>query len=582
MVEKGEQTVRVVFERNVACPMRDGVTLRANVFRPEEGGPYPVILTRLPYGKDTGFAYGLLDPIRLAETGYIVVIQDVRGCFASEGEFAGFAQEFQDGYDTVEWASKLPGADGQVGMYGASYFAYTQWAAAASGHPALRVLTPTVSFDDAWAGSAFRDGAFEWGLSASWYTTAMAIVELMRKKRGSPDFPELFGRLVFDANHLPEFGYYELPLDQFSPLKRAGVLEDFFTQLRHSTYDENWRAISIRPHYEKMQVSAYLVGGWYDVFLDSTIGSFQAIRKNGQDARLLIGPWTHSNYSNAVGELDFGMAANSSFLNFQYDSTTLHQLWFDQQLKKLENPLAKEPPIKLFVMGENAWRYAGEWPLPETVWTPYYLHSDGHANSISGNGSLNTTTPDEEAPDHYVYDPANPVPTTGGNLLMTPTFRPGPANQAVVEQRDDVLIFTSEALTEPLTVIGPVKAKLWIKTSAKDTDFVVRLTDVYPDGRSINLADGVQRMRYRDSIEVTELVEPGEVYAIEVNLWATGNVFLPGHRVRVQVTSSNFPRWNRNLNTGESNETTSAFIVAEQTLLHDADHPSHIVLPVIP
>ncbi|KPV42155.1 CocE/NonD family hydrolase [Alicyclobacillus ferrooxydans] len=575
--------MRVVFERNVAVPMRDGVILRANVFRPLENGEYPVIVTRLPYGKDTGFAYAILDPVRLAEAGYILVIQDCRGRFASGGEFRGFIQEFDDGYDTVDWASKMPGSNGSIGMYGASYFAYTQWAAAAGGHPALKAVMPMVAFDDGWQGVGYRNGAYEWGMAASWYTGGMALPELLRSRSQSPEFPMQFGRLVYDVDHLSHQGYFELPLKDFTPMKRADVLPEFFDQMLEDRYTDAWRSISIHPHYESMQVDAHLVGGWYDVFLKSTIASFLRLRELGRETRIIIGPWTHSNYGNAVGDLDFGMAANSNFLDLKFDSTTLHQRWFDARLKGIENDLASEPPIRIFVMGENKWRVATDWPLPETKYTPFYLNSDGHANSKHGNGRLSFHTPADNSPaDVYMYDPANPVLTNGGNLLMTAAYPPGPIEQSVVEERDDVLVFTSEVLEAPLEVTGPLTAKLWVKSSAPDTDFVVRLTDVYPDGTSINIADGVIRMRYRDSFEQPELIEPGALYEVDIDLWATSNVFLSGHRVRVQVTSSNFPKWNRNLNTGASNQETAEFVVATQTILHDAAHPSHILLPVIP
>lgn len=587
--------------------MRDGVTLRANVFRPESEEEFPVILTRTPYGKDTVMSYLILDPVRLAEGGYIVVIQDVRGRFASEGQYRGFPQEFDDGYDTVEWASRMQGSNGSVGMYGASYFAFTQWAAAVGGHPALKALAPTVSFDDGWVGVGFRNGAYEWGLAASWYLAAMALPELARVKSKAPDFPMQFGRLVYDADHLSTQGYFELPLKDFSPMRRVEIMPEFFDQMLENRYTDNWRAISIRPHYEHLQVDAQLTGGWYDVFIKSTLESYMTLRRLGREARLVVGPWTHSNYGNAVGDLDFGMAANSALLDFKYDPTTMHQRWFDARLKGMQNELTEEPPVRIFVMGENKWRLASDWPLPQTVYTAFYLSSEGHANSCNGDGKLTTGNGEvteavsssfagtqgssldtaasgslQATSDTYIYDPANPVLTTGGNLLMTSAYPPGPKDQAAIEGRSDVLVYTSDVLTGPLEVTGFIKAKLWVQTTARDTDFVVRLTDVYPDGKSINLADGVVRMRYRDSFENPELVEPGQVYEIDVDLWATSNVFLPGHRIRVQVTSSNFPRWNRNLNTGESNEETAEFIAATQTLLHDASHPSHIVLPVIP
>nr|NNM89537.1 CocE/NonD family hydrolase [Bacilli bacterium] len=563
--------MRVVFERDVPCTLRDGIILRANVYRPDEGGPYPVILTRLPYGKD-GSAYSVLDPIRLAEAGYIVVIQDVRGCFASDGEFQGFPQEFNDGYDAVEWAAHLPNANDTVGMYGVSYYGYTQWAAAAMKPPSLRVVAPTIALDDGWLGATFRHGAIEWGMTASWFS-GMAVANLFKVKEQFEDFPARFGRLVYDNDRLSHEGYFDLPLDQFGALRRAGVLPDFFEQITRTRYDDTWRAMSIKPHYDQMDVAAFLTGGWYDVFLQSTLDAYLALQQNGKEARLLIGPWSHINFTGAVGDVEFGAAADIGFLNFEMDRTMLHRRFFDHTLKQPDPGLEQEPPVRLFVMGSNTWRYASAWPLPETTYTPYYLHSES---------TLSTTTPTLEPADHYTYDPLNPVITTGGNLLMTPSYRPGPLDQATVEARDDVLVYTSAPLEEALTVIGPVKARLFVSTTAQDTDFVVRLTDVDPSGRSLNLADGIVRMRYRDSLEHPSLLEPNHIYAIEVDLWATANVFLPGHCIRVQITSSNFPRWSRNLNTGESNESTAETIVATQTILHDEKHPSHLLLPVIP
>lgn len=574
--------MRVLFERNVSGTMRDGTILRANLFRPEADGVYPVVLTRLPYGKDTSYAYLILDPVRLAEAGYIVVIQDVRGRYASEGSYGGFSQEYADGYDTVEWASQLRGSNGSVGMYGASYFAYTQLAAAASGHPALKTITPTVSFDDAWAGVQFRGGALEWGMTCAWYLGLMAPTELARSGQGDPAFPAQFGRLVHDIDHLAGDGYFQLPLAEFAPLKRLGILPEVFDHIRANTNSDYWRTMSIRGHYEAFHVSAQFTGGWYDVFLKSTIESFLRMREAGKDATLTIGPWTHSNQSHAVGDVNFGLAANSMLLNFQDDPTTRHQRWFDAKLKDVVSGLDSEPPVRIFVMGTNRWRSEPTWPLTDTQFTPFYLHSGGDANRQSGDGKLDTQIPATEAPDNYVYNPADPVRTHGGNLLMTSEFPPGPKAQELPENRADVLVFTSAVLSENLEVTGPIQAKLWVASSARDTDFVVRLADVDAHGQSINLADGILRMRYRNSEQHPQLMEPGTVYAIVVDCWATSNVFLAGHRIRVQVTSSNFPRWSRNLNTGDSNEETIEFQSANQTLYHDEEHPSHILLPIIP
>lgn len=574
--------MKVLFERNVACTMRDGVTLRANLFRPEEGDGYPVVLTRLPYGKDTSFAYLLLDPVRLAEAGYMVAIQDVRGCFASEGVYGGFYQEFDDGYDTVEWASKLPGSNGKVGMYGASYFGFTQWAAAVSGHPALTTVAPTVPLDDPWDGVTFRGGALEWGTMASWYLTALALPQLARLRGREPGFPLEFVQLVNDADRLSHEGYYQLPLSEFAPLRRTGLLPDFFEEMTSNTDVRHRDRLNIRPHYATMNVSASLTGGWYDVFLHPTLVSYESLKAAGKKVRLTLGPWTHGNQGSAVGDLDFGMAANSALLNLKEDPTLRHQRWFDEELKGVGQGLETEPPVEIFVMGINRWRLASEWPLPNTEYRPWYLHSQGNASTRSGDGTLSEVPPTAEPADEYVYNPADPVKTLGGNVLMTAAYPAGPKEQTETEMREDVLVFTSEPFAEPVEVTGPIVAKLWVQSSAKDTDFVVRLTDVHPDGSSYNLADGIVRMRHRQGQDSVEWMDPHEVYEILVDLWATSNVFLAGHRVRVQVTSSCFPRWNRNLNTGESNETTAEFMTATQRVLHDSDHPSHLILPVVP
>ncbi len=560
--------------------MRDGVILRANIYRPLMEGLYPVLLTRLPYGKDTSMAYAALDPVRLAMAGYIVVIQDVRGRFASDGKFQNSVQEFHDGHDSVDFAAKIPGSNGDVGMFGMSYFGYTQWAAAYGGHKSLKAIVPAIAFDSTWIASV-RNGAVEWGMVASWQLGAIAPYELARAHGREPEFPGQFGMLIHSYNCLAEHGYFHLPLVEFEPLKSLGILPGFFHQLARPSFDDEWNRISTRDGYEQFSADGFLIGGWYDIFLGNTLYSYQKLKEAGRAVRLLVGPWTHTNWSSMVGDRDFGMGAASSFLDLRWDITALHQQWFDNRLKGMDVPLCSEPPVKIFVMGENKWRLADDWPLPGTVFTPFYLHSGGHAALQDGDGRLSVELPLLEPTDHYIYDPAEPVPTHGGNLLMAPLYKPGPLEQSMVEQRADVLVFTSEPLVAPLTVIGPITAKLWVSSDALDTDFVVRLVDVGPDGSAYNLADGIVRMRYRNGPESPTLIKPGTTYEIYVDCFATANVFQIGHRIRVQVTSSCFPRWNRNLNTGASNETTAEFICARQAVFHDGFHPSHVVLPII-
>lgn len=591
--------MRIVIEKNVPATMRDGVILHANVYRPDVSGPYPVLLTRTPYGKDMAATF-VLDPVRMAEAGYIVVVQDVRGRFASQGDYGNNDQEFTDGFDTVQWAAQLPDTTGAVGMFGASYYGFTQWAAAVMHPPALKALAPLIAYADHWEGPVYRAGAFEWGLMGSWQL-AMAAQDLARRQATDPQFPLLFAGIFHDLDRMGQEGYWELPIDTFAPLEKVGM-HFLSEQVSHDTYDDYWRALSVRGRLKELTIPALHIGGWYDVFIDSTLRSFREMRDAGQEARLIIGPWTHLNQSGAVGALDFGSAASLGFLGLQDDVNALHRKWFDWQLKGSQAPdvqaFAQLPPVRIFTMGDNRWQFAQDWPLPQTTYTPVYLHSGGHANTASGNGFLSFAMDDGRQSavpaiedrgyamnsdvDHFVYDPANPVLTTGGNLLMSAAFPTGPQDQAHVEERDDVLVYTSDVLTSDVEVTGPVKVKLWVSTNVPDTDFVARLCDVHPDGRSYNIADGIIRLRYRDSLSEPTLVKPGQVYAIDIDCWATSNVFKAGHRMRVVITSSSFPRWSRNLNTGESSERTQAAVAAQQSVYHDREHPSHILLPIIP
>lgn len=582
---RGGRTMRVIFERNVTIPMRDGVRLSANLYRPEVGGPYPVLLTRHPYGKDTALSTALLDPTVMAEAGYIVVIQDVRGRFASEGDFESYAQEFEDGYDTVEWAASLPGSDGQVGMFGTSYFGYTQWQAAAMRPPSLKAILPVMTYNDAWYGSAVRGGALEWGKLASWYTSAIALPELMRKKRTDPNLPMMVAKLVSFYDQLPSKGLFELPLSRFSIFRELDLLGDLFYEVfEHPNYDATWEATSIRPHYDAIEIPSFHVGGWYDVFAQPTIDNYLEMKGRGRHTRLLMGPWSHTNYSGFVGDVDFGMAASAMVRDLKEDLTVFHRKWFDLTLKKSNAfGLADEPPVTLFVMGVNRWISAEAWPLPDTHLTPFYLREGraADAEQKSARGWLSLDSPNREVSDAYDYDPADPVLSRGGNLLTHPVYGVGPHDQREIEKRPDVLLYTSDVLEEDLTVIGPIIAKLYVSSDAVDTDFVVRVCDVHPDGTSINIVDGIRRMRYRASSVAPSLMTPGEIYEVDVDLWSTAMVFQKGHRIRVHVTSSSFPHWDRNLNTGANNGTTAEMKVARNTVYHTEAYPSHVMLPIV-
>ncbi|HEY3079643.1 MAG TPA: CocE/NonD family hydrolase [Chloroflexota bacterium] len=569
------QAPAITVDFDVPATMRDGTVLRANVYRPAGQGRWPVLLTRLPYGKDLPLGTTFLDPVQAARRGYAVVVQDTRGRSRSDGDWYPFAYEAEDGADTIAWAAGLPCSNGQVGMYGASYFGFTQWSAATQRPPALRAAVPTLTWADPLNGLTYRGGAFELGLLAAWHMQ-QGIDILVRRHR---DDPRLLGRAIaelcreYDA--LGRDGYRSLPLGEFGPHRRQEVAPAFFDEIAAPMDRERSAPLTILGRHERVQIPTLNVGGWYDVFLADTIANFGAMRAQGTPTRLLLGPWSQTATRNPIGQLNFGFGAQLGFIDLQADFGTLQLRWFDHWLKGIDSGVAAEPPIRLFVMGANVWRHEQEWPLARAVDTPYYLRADGE---------LSPEPPDAEAPDRYDYDPADPVPTLGGALLMTPEYPSGPLDQRAIELRPDVLVFTTLPLERDAEVTGPVRVHLWAVSSAPDTDFVARLLDVYPDGRSINLTDGVVRARYRGfrAGEPPSPIEPGRAYEYEIDLWATSNVFRAGHRIGLHVTSSCFPRWDRNPNTGHAFGADAELRMAHQAILHDRGHPSRVVLPLVP
>lgn len=572
-----QQPAPITVELDVPMQLRDGVTLRANIYRPAGEGRWPVLLTRLPYGKDLPIGSALLDPVQAARRGYVVIVQDTRGTGVSAGEWYPFVHEAQDGVDTIAWAAALPCSTGQVGMYGASYFGFTQWSAAVQRPPALKAIVPFQTWRDPLNGLGSRGGALELGVNASW-NLEMGLNVLMRRHAQEP---QMLAAAVYawaaEVNALGESGYWSLPLAEFAPLRRQEVAPAFFAMISDPT-DPSAEPVAsgrIAPHQAGVQTASYNIGGWYDIFLGDTIASYLAMREAGAPARLLIGPWSHSAQGRAVGQLDFGVAAQAGMINLQADLHSVELRWFDHWLKGIDTGMMAEPPVKIFVMGANVWRDEEEWPLARALAVPFYLHA---------NGRLGLDAPEDEAPDTYTYDPADPVPTLGGATLMPPAFPSGPYDQQGIEARPDVLVYTTGVLEHDTEVTGPVQVHLWAASSAPDTDFVARLTDVFPDGRSINLADGIVRARYRNLAqgEGASLIEPGRPYLYRIDLWATSNVFKAGHCIRLQITSSNFPRWDRNLNTGHAFGADAELAVARQTILHDGEHPSFVLLSLVP
>lgn len=591
MAMQMDQKITVDFD--VPAKLRDGTILRANVYRPAGEGQWPVLLTRLPYGKDFPIGASVMDPAQVARRGYVVIVQDTRGRMTSEGEWAPFINEAQDGVDTIEWAARLPYSNGEVGMYGISYFGFTQWSAAVHQPPALKAMVPFETWNDPFNGVVFRGGALELGLMGQWQLM-MGLDVLMRRHR---DDPQALGRSIYilakEIDALGKLGYWSLPLREFEPLKRNDVAPGYFEYFSRPMDREHplLKPMTINGQHENVTVPTLNAGGWYDIFLQDTISNFKVMREQGSTAearqsKLLIGPWSHGGVGNAVGEINFGFGSSAAFIDLQMDFVSLQVRWFDHWLKGIDTGMLNEAPVKLFVMGANVWRDEQEWPLARAAETRYYLHSNGHANTLHGNGYLTTDIPDIEEPssDQYVYDPANPVITRGGALLMSPEYPAGPYDQRQTEGREDVLVYTTAELKEDVEVTGPIVVHLWAISSAPDTDFVARLVDVHPDGYAQNLTDGIIRARYRNFArgEAPSLIEPGTAYEYEIDLWATSNVFQAGHRIRLDVTSSNFPRWDRNPNTGHDFGTSSELAVARQTILHDREHPSYVILPIVP
>ncbi len=575
----------MLIEKNVAMATRDGVTLRADVYRPEGSGRFPVLLSRLPYDKNLRRRPGDIDVF--VERGYVVIMQDTRGRFASDGdEYYPLVWEAQDGYDAVEWAAGLPYSDGQVGTMGQSYLGATQYLLAPTRPPHLRASFPAsapADFHQCWV--YHSGGAFELGWQIP-YAILMARDTIARRGLADTLLPELERELASAptpwAPPLSPEAYRLLPLvtwaKRLEPV--AAYLGDY---LRHPEDGPPWWQVNVERQHEQIAVPMYHVTSWYDIFLHGGLANFCGLRERATTAearaaqKLLIGPWGHlfpytSPTSTGTGEIDFGADA-------LIDLHEIQLRWFDHWLKGIDTGILDEPPVKIFVMGENRWRDEREFPLARTRYTPYFLHSGGRANSDRGDGVLDQRRPAGEAADRFVYDPDDPVPTRGGNTLI---LAMGVQDQRPVEARDDVLVYTSAVMTEKLEVTGPVTVTLYAASNASDTDFTAKLVDVRPDGYAQNLADGIVRARYRESRTSPAPLIPGEVARFTIDLWATSHVLLPGHRIRLEIASSNFPRFDRNLNTGEDQATGTRRQSARQTVFHDERYPSHVVLPVIP
>ena len=553
--------VGVRVQLDVSARMRDGVTLRANVFRPDGPGHWPTLLARTPYDKDDHrqAVWCGLDPVQTARQGFLVVVQDTRGRFASEGEWDPFRFERPDGYDSVEWAARLPGSNGRVGMFSASYCASAQWLAAAERPPSLGAIAPALTWSEPMDGLFARGGAVELGLAMRW-ALENGFDHLRRVEPREAERRRRAEAVMDEWDRLGEDGYWHLPVDGIAALCRHGVPDlGGIRALARPEIAEHCRMSGLR---DAVEIPSFHTAGWYDIFAQGTLDNYAAMAAAGREARLIVGPWTHHAFADPVGQGLFGIRASR-------DGVPVHELgdWKDLQLAWFRRHLADDEvvlpsaPVRIFVMGRNAWRNESGWPPARAAVERWFLRGDG---------ALRTSTPEPGEPaGAFTYDPADPVPTVGGHGVLSPGYPSGPFDQASVEARDDVLVYTSQPLRSELEVTGRVRVVLHAESTARSTDWVARLCDVHPDGRSINLCDGI--LRVADGAH-----RPGRH---EIDLWSTSNVFLPGHRLRVHVTSSSFPRWDRNLNTGDQREPRHE--VAWQRVSHAADRPSFIELPVI-
>lgn len=570
---RGQSAAEIVVERGVAMKTRDGVTLRADIYRPASEGTFPVLLQRTPYDKNNTAEFAR----QAAARGYLVVTQDVRGRYTSEGEWYPFKYETQDGYDTIEWAAALPHSNGKVGMFGGSYVGATQMLAAIGHPPHLAGICPVVTASNYHENWTYQGGAFEQWFNESW-TSGLAQDTLNRAVREATN--AMVGSPVLPLKQYPLFNIQSGPGAANMTAKLAPYFLDW---LDHPAYDGYWRQWSIEEQFSSIQVPALTVAAWYDIFQGGSLRNFRGIKIYGgsEQARagqkLLITIGGHAGGGRKIGSVDFGPAAE------EYDENAVTLAWYDYLLQGKQNEYATEKPVKIFVMGENKWRYEENWPLERARPVRYYLHSAGKANSASGDGALSTVAAQTEAADKFTYDPANPAPTVGGPLCCDGAhLAPGPRDQRDLESRPDVLVYSTPALDDDMEVTGPVTLDLYAKSSAVDTDFTAKLVDVAPNGFAQNLTEGILRARFRESTSTAKPIVPGTVYHYKIDLWSTSNVFLKGHKIRVEVSSSNFPRFDRNLNTGKSAAADSTIVKATNTILHDANHPSALVLPVAP
>ena len=539
--------------------MRDGIHLHSVLYLPQGNWPISTLLLRTPFGS------GSIDytewGAEFVKSGYAVVLQDVRGRNNSGGKCNPYVQEINDGYDTHEWIGNQNWCDGNIGTFGISYSGFTQILPAHLNSRFVKALVPVGNQSNNY-GHLRYNGVLQlenvinwiwWGNKNTQHVNSNLI-----------DWDKLYKKLplinaIEDICHRP---YY----------KKIIINEK---------YNKFWEETDISKQYNKVKAPAFFITGWYDNLLNETFKNFCGwVNKSRSKlvkskTKLLVGPWYHYNFGmdTKFGDISFGPKAKINLVNEQIR-------WFDKRLKNIDNGIDLEPPIKLFIMGANSWRDEYEWPLKRTKYERLFFHSHGHANSLNGDGYLSKTLPGYEGQDTYRYDPEDPVPTTGGQGQYQDTS--GPKDRSKIELRNDILVYSSEVLCDECEITGSVEINLYAASSAKDTDFTATLVDVYPDGRAINISEGIVRAKFRNSYSKPTLIKPNKIYLYKILIWETSNLFKKNHRIRIEISSSNFPRFDRNLNSGRVSSIDDQPKICHQQIFHNKNHPSNVILPVIP
>lgn len=585
-------------EKSVMVEMRDGVKLSMDLYMPEgANGKLPTILIRTAYNKNWQGGRSEEYRLSLVRRGYVLAIVDMRGRFESEGRYKPGVGGRDDGYDTVSWITDQPWSNQKVGTLGCSYLGDTQVVLATTRHPHHVAAVPMASatgylgYGRPW--QAYDGGVFELAQTAGWFSGYGSEVVygpppwVDRQEWFRSDAAELFSQIQ-DRDEEKYFSFVaSLPIIDI--LKKSGSPPtDYENFVSNNPDGEYFKNLDWMKKSDRINTPMLFVDSWYDYGVAETLDMWNIAQENSESKRsrdnqfVIIAPTTHCVYSVSdgtenwtVGERDMGAAG--------LDFVDIRDRWYDHWLMGVDNDITDMPKVQYFLMGKNEWRSSAVWPLADTSYKKFYLHSGGQANSRYGDGAISETAPEgEQAVDKFIYDPATPVPSLGGQACCTGTDTgAGAYDQSRIEMRHDVLVYTSGVLEEGLNVTGPLEVVLYVSSTAKDTDFMAKLVDVYPDGRAFNVQEGALRMRYREGFSKDLRMEKHEVYEARLDLHATANYFGSGHRVRLEVSSSSFPRFDRNLNTGGNNYDESEWIIAENALHHSANYPSHLLLPVI-